>query len=69
MNDCPFNTNDANIKNLPRMIEEYSDTRVLGIIPHIENIRFFKPQDIISYILAGVDIETVFDVKIAKLSL
>ena len=51
------------------MIEEYSGVRVLGIIPHIENLRYFKPQDIISYILTGVDIETVFDVKIAKLSL
>lgn len=69
LNDCPFNTQDANIKNLPRMIEEYSGVRVLGIIPHIENLRYFKPQDIISYILTGVDIETVFDVKIAKLSL
>lgn len=68
LNNCPFNTGDVNVKSMPRMIEEYSDTRVLGIIPHIENIRNFKPHDLISYVLTGVDIETVFDVRIAKLS-
>lgn len=67
LNDCPFKTGDVNIKNLPRMIEEYSDTRVLGIIPHIHDMRNFKPEDLITAILTGVDIESVFDVKIAKL--
>ena len=67
LNDCPFKTGDVNIKNLPRMIEEYSDTRVLGIIPHIHDMRNFKPEDLITVILTGVDIESVFDVKIAKL--
>jgi len=67
LNDCPFSTGDVNIKNLPRMIEEYSDARVLGIIPHIHDMRKFKPEDLISAILTGVDIESVFDVKIAKL--
>lgn len=67
LNDCPFKTGDVNIKNLPRMIEEYSNTRVLGLIPHIHDMRNFKPEDLISTILSGVDIESVFDVKIAKL--
>lgn len=67
LNDCPFKTGDINIKNLPRMIEEYSDARVLGIIPHIHDMRKFQPGDLIGAILTGVDIESVFDVKIAKL--
>lgn len=67
LNDCPFKTGDINIKNLPRMIEEYSDARVLGIIPHIHDMRKFQPGDLIGTILTGVDIESVFDVKIAKL--
>lgn len=68
LNDCPFNTDDANIKHLPNLIEQHTDTRVLGIIPHIDSITKLKPEDMISYILAGVDIESVFDVTIAKLS-
>lgn len=67
LNDCPFKTGDINIKNLPRMIEEYSDTRVLGLIPHIHDMRRFEAGDLISTILTGVDIESVFDIKIAKL--
>lgn len=69
LNDCPFSTGDVNIKNLPRMIEEYSDTRVLGLIPHIHDMRRFQAGDLISAILNGVDIESVFNVKIAKLRL
>ena len=69
LNDCPFKTGDVNLKNLPRMIEEYADTRVLGIIPHIHDMRKFKPEDLITSILTGVDIESVFDVKIAKLQM
>lgn len=68
LNDCPFNTDNANIKHLPNLIEHHTDTRVLGIIPHIDSMPRLKPEDMISYILAGVDIESVFDVKIAKLS-
>lgn len=67
LNDCPFSTGDVNIKNLPRMIEEYSEARVLGLIPHINDMRKFKPQDLIAETLSGIDIESVFDIKIAKL--
>lgn len=69
LNDCPFNTDDVNIKSLPRLIEQHTDTRVLGILPHIPTMSKVRPEDMISYVLAGVDIESVFDVRIAKLSM
>ena len=68
LNDCPFGTDDVNINSLPNLIEQHSGVRVLGIIPHIDSITRIKPEDMIAYILSGVDIESVFDVKIAKLS-
>lgn len=68
LNDCPFGSSDVNINNLPKLIEQHSGVRILGILPHIPSISTIKPEDMISYILAGVDIESVFDVKIAKLS-
>lgn len=69
INDCPYKTDDENIINLPKMIEKYTDTRVVGVIPHIENINTLSPDDLISYVLSGVNLESVFGVKIAKLSL
>ena len=65
--DCPFNTDDANLRSLPKLIENHSGAKVLGVVPHIPSISRIKPEDILSYILAGVDIEAVFDVPIAKL--
>lgn len=67
LNDCPFHTDDINIKSLPNLIEQHTDARVLGLLPHIPTISKIKPEDMIGYILGGVDIESVFDVRIAKL--
>ena len=67
LNDCPFHTDDINIKSLPNLIEQHTDSRVLGLLPHIPTISKIKPEDMIGYILGGVDIESVFDVRIAKL--
>ena len=55
---------DKDLKSLPRLIEEYSDAKILGIMPEVKSI-----QDIISATLNGVDIESVFNVKIPKLEL
>lgn len=63
--DYPDNSDDENIKFLPRFIEEYTDAKVLGVIPILNtNIR---PDDLIDTILTGIDIEAVFDSPIAKL--
>lgn len=69
INDCPYNTEDENIRNFPKLIEKYTDTRVLGVIPHIEDLENLNPNDLIGYILAGVDLERVFNIKIAKLNM
>lgn len=69
LNDYPDETSDLNIKALPRLVEEYTDAKVLGIMPHIENLRNIKPDDLITNILYGIDVESVFNVKIAKLNM
>lgn len=61
------NCDDKSLKSLPRLIEAYSPAKVLGIVPHIENFKKINPNDLISNILEGIDLESVFNVKIAKL--
>ena len=67
INNFPENTKDIDIKTAPRLIEEYSDAKILGIIKHFDDIKKINPNDLITHILNGIDIESVFDVKIAKL--
>lgn len=57
----------SELKHLPRLIEEYSNAKILGIVQDFD----FKKTDaneIITHILNGIDIESVFNVKIAKLN-
>lgn len=50
---------------ITRVIEEYSNIKILGLIPYLgEKI---TPEDLISGTLNGVDIESIFDIKIEKL--
>lgn len=73
INNYPEKTDDIDLKNLPRLIEEYSDVKILGIIKNIqENQKIEKgqkidPSNLITEILNGIDVESVFDIKIAKL--
>ncbi len=67
INNLPEKTNNADLKNIPRLIEEYSDTKILGIIKSFNNKKKIDPNNLITDILNGIDIESVFDVKIAKL--
>lgn len=69
INNFPENTNDISIKSAPRLIEEFSDVKVLGIIKHFNNVQKIDANDLITNILNGIDIESVFDVKIAKLEM
>ncbi len=69
LNEYPDNSADLNIKNLPRLVEEYTDAKVLGILQHIENLKNIRPDDLITNILYGIDVESVFNIKIAKLSM
>lgn len=56
-------------RTLPRIIESYTNAKVVGIVPYFDNLKKVNPNDLISSILEGIDIESVFDVKIAKLDI
>ncbi len=65
LQNFPAETENADIKLMPRLIEEYTDGKVLGILPEFpKNI---SPDKLINEILTGVDVEGVFKVQIAKL--
>lgn len=59
--DCPKEMLTATT----RVIEEYSNVNIVGLIPHLGNR--VRPEELITGILNGVDIESVFKVKIEKL--
>jgi len=65
INDYPVNTDNEDIKMMSKLIEEYTETEVLGILP--EFVRTINPSDLITDILNNVDIEKIFKIKIAKL--
>ncbi len=67
--DYPENCEDINIKLLPRLIEEYSDAKIMGILPVSGDWTTINPNDLIENILTGVDLQAIFKVRIAKLSL
>lgn len=61
--DCPKNLLNA----IPRVIEEYTNVKILGLISHVGGK--LSPEDLITSILNGVDVESIFNVKIEKLEL
>ena len=61
--DCPKEM----LTSLSRIIEEYTNVKVLGLINHIENK--ITPEDLITSILNGIDIESIFNIKIEKLDM
>ncbi len=69
INDYPEETDDMNIKLLPRLIEEYSDAKIMGILPYLGSWLEVNPNDLIENILTGVDLEGIFEIRIAKLQM
>ena len=69
INRYPQGTDDIAIRTLPRLIEEYSDTKVLGIVKDIDNEYDITPSVVIDNIINSIDVEKIFDIKIPKLSL
>lgn len=59
---------DAEVKNAFRLIEEYSDAKILGIVKNFKNPNKINPSELITEIINGIDIESVFDVRIEKLA-
>lgn len=53
------------LTSITRVIEEYSNVNILGLMPYLgEKI---IPEELITGILNGIDIESIFKVKIEKL--
>jgi dethiobiotin synthetase len=50
-----------------RVIEEYSNVNILGLLPNLGTK--VRPEELISGVLNGIDIESIFNVKIEKLEL
>lgn len=67
LNKCPDNFDDADMQLMPKLIEEYTDANILGVLPSFE--RDLNPNDLINEVLNGTDIEAVFNVSIPKLHL
>lgn len=61
--DCPKEL----LTSITRVIEEYSNVNILGLIPYLGEK--FVPEDLITNILNGLDIESIFKIKIEKLGL
>ena len=61
--DCPKEI----LTSITRVIEEYTNVNILGLLPNL-GVRP-APEELITAILNGVDIESVFNVKIEKLEL
>lgn len=69
INRYPEGTNDAAIKTAPRLIEEYTDVDILGIVPNISDFDNVKPGYLINIFINSIDIEKIFRIKIPKLNL
>lgn len=52
-------------KLLPKLIEEYSGSKILGVLPVLENDA--DPSELISETINNINLEDVFKMKIAKL--
>ena len=68
LNKFPYYNNDAKIKSVPRLIEEYSDSQVVGIIKQFPPGQVPDPSTLISMLLNGLDIEKIFNVPLPKLN-
>ena len=67
INNIEESLNNTDLVAITRIVEEYSNAKILGLLPSLgENPR---PEEIITGILNGIDVESVFNVKIEKLDI
>ena len=65
INNITTDCSQQKLTSITRIVEEYTNTTILGLIPYLgEKI---MPEDLITGVLNGVDIESIFRVKIEKL--
>jgi dethiobiotin synthetase len=69
VNKYPNTGNSISSKSIPRLIEEYTDVDILGIIPYMNNFDNLKQSDLINIFINCVDVEKIFRIKIPKLNL
>lgn len=67
INDIPKDCPKELLTSIPRIIEEFTNVKVLGLVSHLHNK--FTPEDLITSVLNGIDIESIFNVKIEKLDM
>lgn len=67
INKFPVYSESVEIKSFPEIIEKYCDVKVLGLIRNFKG-NSVKTSILINEILNGVDIQDVFNMKIAKLN-
>lgn len=65
INNIDDNCSKSMLTSITRIIEEYSNVKILGLLPNLGTK--VLPEELITGILNGVDIESVFKVKIEKL--
>ena len=67
INDIKEDCSPELLTSITRIIEDYTNVKILGLVPHKEGK--IAPEDLITSVLNGIDIESVFNVKIEKLEL
>ena len=67
INNIAENCKESVLTSVSRIIEEYTNVKILGLVSHLG--KNYTPEDMITSILNGIDIESVFDVKIEKLGI
>lgn len=65
INNISENCPKTMLTAITRVIEEYSNVKILGLLPNLGDK--VSPEDLITNILNGIDIESIFRVKIEKL--
>ena len=65
INNIANNCSKGMLTAITRVIEEYSNIKILGLIPNL-GVKT-RPEELITGILNGVDIESIFKIKIEKL--
>ena len=67
INDIPEDCPKTLLTSIPRLIEEFTNVKILGLVPHLQSN--LSPEDLITAVLNGIDIESIFSVKIEKLDM
>lgn len=67
INKYPQFTDNLAITTVPRLIEEYSDTKIVGIVKDFGNLENTFPSEVIDNLLNSLDLETIFDIRIPRL--